>query len=889
MSNKIYVGNLSYQVVESELEQVFQKCGKIIEFKIIKDQETGRSKGFAFITFHSATEAQKAIDELNNQSFKGRNLQVNIAKERNSGHMRRAQPTTRQTDQQPSPRTSQSLSTSHTRFYNPYTFIPTPSRNGVTGSSFAGDLDPLPAGLVHDRLQDDLWTGALDVEAEIVTPLVLPTPSFEESGNGHKTFGSKACPEPSELRGMLRSAYETVTNSRLHGFGADQHVDRLGLRMAPQQALPLVPARVIRNGEGFALHLLPGQSGIGERGPDNQLMYAAWLPRYRKYFRHTSEDEIDIRKHEIEEATPFSDSSGNHPDNLPQHGQRVFFKPSAKRQHRNRFWYVLVEDIVPGVEGQAAPNGYQEGFVCITGPNIMNKHYERVFFAAEPLEPLPIAADIRSDYEALIRNYQAQHDQERSPNEPGWEERMQEYRGHEPGKTGFSRHVWNREDPRLKDGDLVYARVRQEQRGRYRLEALYPVMISRQIYPSAPRDLLPESLRHPESRSDLSPADRLFGWVARGKTQGRGDAAYRGRVKVELDRSQLLAVENFPDALPLAILGEPKPAQGRFYVAADPQSCQVQMVGGSKEERGYSSGKGLRGRKAFWHHKGLEQGTDAARRHWTPFADNGRLNNMPVNARFREYVRTGSGAQDLGDRRDGQNRSIRGWVAPGQTFRFRLHLHNATDEELGCLLWLLSLGREHHFRLGYGKPLGFGSLRLRLADGPQALARGKSWRTEYYADLLQNTPTTLLAEQERRTLATRFKQAMVEAYPKGPDQGNRNSARPSSSDINTSLGDQLQKLGNIARKQAQPKSAQMEQTAEQFEKLPFIAGFLQAGRGPNKDFPIHYPRKQDQPDAEVKSYEWFVANEKSSGRKLCLPLVTDPDGSLPLDPTNLLN
>ncbi len=83
MSNKkLYVGNLPYQTEETDLEQAFQAYGAVESVKIIKDRETGRSKGFGFVEMGSDEEAQTCIENLDGKDFSGRGLRVNIAQEK---------------------------------------------------------------------------------------------------------------------------------------------------------------------------------------------------------------------------------------------------------------------------------------------------------------------------------------------------------------------------------------------------------------------------------------------------------------------------------------------------------------------------------------------------------------------------------------------------------------------------------------------------------------------------------------------------------------------------------------------------------------------------------------------------------------------------------------
>src|SRR5881227_3825669 len=82
MGKKLYVGNLSYNVDSSELEQLFGQHGQDVSAQIINDRDTGRSKGFGFVEMANAAEADAAIAALNGQEHGGRALTVNEARPR---------------------------------------------------------------------------------------------------------------------------------------------------------------------------------------------------------------------------------------------------------------------------------------------------------------------------------------------------------------------------------------------------------------------------------------------------------------------------------------------------------------------------------------------------------------------------------------------------------------------------------------------------------------------------------------------------------------------------------------------------------------------------------------------------------------------------------------
>ena len=79
---KIYVGNLSYDVAESDLEQAFGEFGQVSSVSLIKDKQTGESKGFGFVEMPEVSEGQAAVKGMNGKEFMGRELKVDQAKER---------------------------------------------------------------------------------------------------------------------------------------------------------------------------------------------------------------------------------------------------------------------------------------------------------------------------------------------------------------------------------------------------------------------------------------------------------------------------------------------------------------------------------------------------------------------------------------------------------------------------------------------------------------------------------------------------------------------------------------------------------------------------------------------------------------------------------------
>jgi RNA recognition motif-containing protein len=82
MSKTIFVGNLDYQVTDSDLRQLFQQYGTVDSVQVIIDRDTGRSRGFGFVDMRNDQEADAAIRDINGQAMNGRPLTVNEARKR---------------------------------------------------------------------------------------------------------------------------------------------------------------------------------------------------------------------------------------------------------------------------------------------------------------------------------------------------------------------------------------------------------------------------------------------------------------------------------------------------------------------------------------------------------------------------------------------------------------------------------------------------------------------------------------------------------------------------------------------------------------------------------------------------------------------------------------
>jgi len=683
-------------------------------------------------------------------------------------------------------------------FHNPYNFIPAPPRD-IDEIKNSELRDRLPCG--HDSYKDNLWSGRISVTLTTVTPLLIPDAAdITENNIGDKKYkirvvNGKPYLPPTSIKGMLRSAYEAVTNSRFSIF--IKHEDRLAFRMSTENNLIPAIVEVEHENSQLVLKLMESPEIV-----DN----AARLLRYQE--TSNSPD-----KGESEEATQYDES-----EELPQHKDVV--------------WVRLDRGIVTQIK-KWTPNhpgdGWLKGWVYITGANISNKKYERVFIESNDCRKIIITNEIESLWRELITNYQKIHHKDlenrRKNNQHPWD-----YLGSNPGKTAWSRHVYDYSEVELKEGTLCYVEIEGDE-----IKALFPVGISRRLYKISPFNLLHDSLKPATEMDLLSPADRVFGWASQ---DGKG--SYKGNLRinaVQCDSAD--PIEKFENnGFPLAILGEPKPQQARFYVAKNAQG--MPLTNKTLKEDGYLTEYSLRGRKVYPHHANLPS------QYWiNPVEDR---TQRVQEGHFQEYRRpkktVGSGDQQRKvEQKDQQNRFIESWIKPNINFSFNIDITNLSGVELGALIWLLSLQEDNcdlYHRLGGGKPLGFGSVKLNINWTKTNIAKGEDWR-KFYSSL---DSTTNLSIEIVKTLVKDFKDDVAKVYGKG----------------------------------------------ESFERVTFIQAFYCTCKGFDDKKPIHYPRIRTPqqkgenpvpPSPKGEGFRWFMENERTgnpSGLKVSLPVLWNETG-----------
>lgn len=558
------------------------------------------------------------------------------------------------------------------RFLNPYNFVrPLKAANDKAAPPLGRCMPP-----PHDRYV--ALTGRITCALTATTPLFIADADGVQGENGHYTFrffqyGDQPAIPATSLRGSIRSVFEAATNSCFSVFSSKK---RLSYHLQPEEALKLVPARVVHreDPEEWYLDLLPGTTPLAVGQRPLGLQYAAWVHRYSP----------------LQASRTLREAPGT------PYGRRKLLALTGRRHREKcqaiveeiehprrgfRFWNVV--KLAPIDEPELMPGPGQKriiGYLCITNQNIENKHDERLFFAeGKPLR-IPLGKVTRDRYDELLADYQDRHEDE--------VEKRADPKSVQGRDPAFSRFVIRRkgEQERLRSGDLVYAMLRRDGQN-IGIDFIVPVSVPRVGYdqtvgerlePDAPGKT--GALLKCRDYGALCPACRTFGWVSEDASRDPGvPVAYAGRVR--FSHAALTHSEGTLDAT-LAILSTPKPTTTRFYLR--PKDGSRPRNGEEDQQVDYSEGakRQVRGRKFYRHHGDKLSG--------------------------QEYTRAGGV-------RDDQNRTARGVQKAGSTFSFTVDFENLAPVELGALLWALEMEGWNH-RMGMGKPLGLGSTVVEVKD-----------------------------------------------------------------------------------------------------------------------------------------------------------------------------
>lgn len=583
-----------------------------------------------------------------------------------------------------------------------------------------GDQEP-PA---HDHLLLERWSGSIDLELTVRTPLVYGE-QRENPGGGTQVEiptdqqGRVVFPG-TMVKGMLSRAYEVLTASRFRVF--EEHAKPLTYRADVADALRLVPVRVVEvkdNDGGIVVELLRGSTGDGDVEYKDQfdhrpfpIMLAASLQdggrghaqrgrefnetQFRAMTNHENKVRCDLAlclhprggHYAYWQVVGLYDGRGN---------------PVCAFNVRNDIDVVGERNDVTGYVYRTARDGDQASDV------FPRKHDERVFFdLSESPERLEVDRSVADAYRGVVDSYAQQR--EENDLQPGMR----------PNRfTGVD------SESLLHVGSLAYAVLSDDETA---VEELVPTMAGRRSYCLSPRSLAEEQRVAPlGAAAEASAADRLFGYVVPDTREGAedGDVASRGRLIFgQVDTSSVVLSR---EETPIAPLLSPKPASARRFLTDR----------NGRTPR--NAGEVLRRSEYF--RSGQHLGVAVHPIHRSILGSE-EFPASATRAPRQEGVTQGENLQIQS--------VVKTWIRPGSVLRCRMRFENLSRNELAALVWLLEpanlvpaseqnaeKSKTGYLRVGLGKPLGLGAVEVRMAkDGLRAVnVGGENDLSEAYQNL----------------------------------------------------------------------------------------------------------------------------------------------------------
>lgn len=675
------------------------------------------------------------------------------------------------------PAPGQTPDISQEQFINPYNFVPFRKR--------AEDSDHAPN--YHDHWKEHTYSGFLSLVITTETPLLMLKQVSEATDDKPAVFtvrtdsrGEPVIPG-SSIKGMLRSVIEQATGSPLGIFG--HQGARFSYRATSDDARKLKIARVKSHdpaAEILELEVLTAIKGAP--------VWDTWIP-------------------DIECSAVLNKK---HRDLIT-----VVVKQDANKQ-----WHGV--SLASGGQPLAANEFTLTGYLHKTGRSIDIKKRERIF-------PTSVRTSGKASASVKKRTLTLK-DHTYGTLMSDWRERLMTLseeqalgpNGEPLEKTPYSpRQGGKRPDSLwwgLEEGATLFVRFVDDNHQNGEVEAMYPGMITRELDPDPIE--LEEHLKPSESVSRLSPAERMFGWTA---PQGDDSGGYRGQLRFgAVQCSSHAAIHRFTNGIQLAPLNSPKPNQARFYT----HNKQGKPRDGENRSEGYKKGLyTLAGNKVYPHQNYTGDYWSPSGNTWTADEAVDRKKNAPYqkadNGHFRYYLAPHGTKYKVSFATDS-------WVKPKTGFGTTIRFDNLSKADLQALLWAADFTGDpadgRFYRLGMGKPLGFGSVSVRIDFDKSAI-----WTTD--------------------NLCKRY--LFEEAAPETED----------------ALRGLSEEFDNEFRKEA---------------STTYLA-MLNAAKGFDEKYPVHYPWVRpaagDPIEPQAETYRYFVSNDKGElanggpGPKHALPTI----------------
>ena len=629
----------------------------------------------------------------------------------------------------------QELDRKSDRFHNPYAFVrpvPLNENHPVWGRH-------RPYG--HDRWVEGTLTGRIEVILTAKTPYFLPKIGLERyADNELKEYETIDYIPATTLKGVLRSYYETITNSCFYIF---QENKRVSYSIDPKsnnspKPKDLIPIRLIRKDNKWyaeKMHSVKVLAYDGEDDPGYESRYyprpridlsnfddrekvcfklkyvpvvkvthknnirnadkpdyqAVWtkkpdkreLRKVLKLINMTAEEAIKAGElhHGIRVKEGLKDQSTGvtYYFRVSKQGQKMPSK-GAKIDIGKECWFattkIAVVEDIKKFKEDKCPKNYKQGFLRKDGKTTDSKVYETIFFPYEKRKLVEIPDERIEEFELLIQDSR---------------------RLFKPTKNikQISPYLdGNPADFHVEEGMLLYAEIEGN-----KVKKIYRTAMGRALYDTTfgeALDRISSTLRACKNIDKLCPACRLFGWTmpAGRKRDKKIPSGYKGRlrvgkaVKIHGPGVQKIGItKEGKTGLRLAVLSSPKPNRATFYLFKEGEGTP--QWDNDTESRLY-------GRKFYWNQMDIIK-------NWKSLANGSHPG--PLRAPFRR--------ED--DELDKQNILIKSWVEPGTVFKATVEFENLRAEELGALLAILELPEGATLRIGSAKPFGFGSFDSRVS------------------------------------------------------------------------------------------------------------------------------------------------------------------------------
>lgn len=600
----------------------------------------------------------------------------------------------------------------------------------------------------HDHLEPECWSGAIDLEMIVRSPLVFGEQTTTGEGRDERHFvdlpldgDGKLVMSPTMVKGMISRAFETLTCSRFRVFGdmenrtsrrrtKNDHSERLTYRAYVASALRLIPVRVVevnQEDSGLVVELLRGDTTVNDPNYDDgysrrpfPVMLAASLqdgPRGHARFVPGFDERrlIAMTQHGREIVCDLKLCLH------PQGGHYAYWQVVNLYNDQGR--RVRVFDVRPNIEVVATLEEVV-GYVYRTaspGDRAKHvfpmKHDERVFFdISDNPERLKVCSEVVKTYERIVASYAEQRELN------VLQEGMRPNRFAGLGLKSL-----------LRIGSLAYAVLSEDGSS---VEELVPTMIGRRVYRMSPRDLATAQDVLPlAGKVQASVADRIFGYVVPSAEDNAvgGDVASRGNISFGVVDAAEAEVKVVTKPKLLTPLLAPKPTSARRFLTD---------AAGKTPKRG--DGTPLARREYFG--RGQLLGSASYPVHRRVLSDDSRQ-VQPVDIDHDGFPEQATRAPSLGGRKQRNTAvrlKVRSWLAAGSVLRCTMSFTNLNAAELGALIWVLTPenlvplqerkddpNAVGYLRMGLGKSVGLGALEVRIVEGGLRVVRGGDLAADY--------------------------------------------------------------------------------------------------------------------------------------------------------------